>query len=113
MGRKLLAASAPAAPERLPRAGRAENVMVYRFFCWECFRTVVSADDFPPLCRRCGKRMELVAACLMGAREATELERAEREYEAERRRRAEMARRSAAGRACGRVQQGAFLFGHF
>lgn len=60
--------------------------IAYRFFCWECFRSEVAADEHaPPACRRCGGKTELVAACAMDGASADNLVRKEVTYEAARR----------------------------
>ncbi len=60
--------------------------ITYRYFCWECFRSEISVDESaPPACRRCGGKMELVAACAVDGASADNLVRKEVTYEAARR----------------------------
>lgn len=59
--------------------------VMYRHFCWECFRCILVDVPGIQVCR-CGRKMELMAACVMGEDEAEKLERLERRYEAMRHR---------------------------
>ena len=65
-----------------------ELKVVYRYFCWECFRSeVVVGGGAPPACRRCGGEMESAAACAMDGASADNLVRKEAAYGAARRHR--------------------------